>query len=99
MVLADSRVPLLEYEELLRARRGALLAAIHSLLARPEGLVGQAELRAYGGRLPSHTDRNKWRYIVNEFQARCLLIADHPLYDNHYFYVPLMDGLKMFAVA
>ena len=42
-------MPLLEFEELGRASRGALLAAIHALLARPEGLVGQAELRAYGG--------------------------------------------------
>ncbi|CAK0872033.1 unnamed protein product [Prorocentrum cordatum] len=53
----------------------------------------------YGGRLPSHSNREKWRCIVNEFQARCLLSADHSLFEDHYYYVPLLAGIKMFAAA
>ncbi|CAK0795080.1 unnamed protein product [Prorocentrum cordatum] len=41
----------------------------------------------YGGKLPNYKDRVKWRYAINEYQARC------------YYYVPLSKGLRIFAIA
>ena len=46
---SNKLIPLLKWEELGQASRGALLAAIHALLARADGLVGQENLRNYGG--------------------------------------------------
>ena len=41
--------PFLKWDELQQATRGSLLAAIRSLLARTDGLVGQEHFRRYGG--------------------------------------------------
>ena len=43
----------------------------------------------YGGKLPNYLDRVKWRYAINEFQARCYLSMDRALMDEKYYYVPL----------
>ena len=53
----------------------------------------------YGGKLPNYSDRVKWRYAINEYQARCYLSMDHALMDEKYYYVPLSKGLSIFAIA
>ncbi|CAK0791422.1 unnamed protein product, partial [Prorocentrum cordatum] len=43
----------------------------------------------YGGKLLNYADRVKWRYAINEYQARCYLSMDHALMGEKYYYVPL----------
>ena len=53
------------------------------------------------GKLPSHTDRTKWRLLINEYEARAMLKFrnSQPLDYDHYVVVRFRDVAALFQVA
>ena len=54
-----------------------------------------------GGRLPNHSDRQKWTNLIYEYQARCLLRAQTPdIIDHGNFHIlNFRAALRLFAVS
>ena len=47
-----------------------------------------------GGRMPNHSNRLKWRALLNEFQWRKIVSKGHSLDWGHTWYVPLFETLQ-----
>ena len=54
-----------------------------------------------GSKIPSHSDRAKWRLLIDEFQARALLkgSASHSLDRGNFSVVRFSDVAKLFRIA
>ena len=55
--------------------------------------------KKYSGRLPSHSDRQKWRALVNEYQGRAMLSAGNTLDYGKTFVLPATRAFALFACA
>jgi hypothetical protein len=54
----------------------------------------------YGGKLPGHLDRDKWRRAIGEYQARALLSSDeHTVDKGNYYYLPFADAIQVYAIS
>ena len=50
-----------------------------------------------GGRLPTHSDRRRWRLLLGEFQYRKRACQGNTLDHDHTYFVPLKAFLKVLA--